>query len=371
MPRTRIILILPLVQALLDSFIPTHAQTHTQWKQALSPHPWSFPKDHGNHPEYRTEWWYFTGNLTDSKQKNYGYQLTFFRQGARRDTPPLKSRWTFRDLYFAHFAISDPSIPLFLKAQKISRAALDTAGSALDALHVWIDDWRATEINPSQFRLSADAGNFALDLLLTTKKPPILHGRDGLSQKSTRKGYASHYFSYTRLLTHGVIRIHNVEYPVSGTSWFDKEFSSSMLDTDQVGWDWFSIQFDNDCELMLYLLRHSDASTSYSGGTWVESDGQKIDISHRQFSVIPRREWTSPHTQITYPSGWTIRVPSLNLEIEFLPRTPDQELSFQLANRPLNYWEGACVAQGIYKGKPIRGHGFAELTGYDGMRPLR
>ena len=347
-------------------------KTHAQWKQATEPHPWSFPKDHGNHPEYQTEWWYFTGNLKNAANEPIGYQLTFFRQGARRDDPPLKSRWIFRDLYFAHFAVSYPSAKLFLKDQKTSRGALNTAGAAPDSLHVWIEDWRVDEIAPDKFRLQADSEEFAIDLLLTVLKPPILQGNRGLSQKSSRKGNASHYFSYTRLETHGTVRIDYHEHLVTGSSWFDKEFSTSALDPDQVGWDWFSIQLDNNHELMLYIIRQSDGSASrFSKGAWVDPDGVKTDLNRDQFSIIPRDQWTSPKTKATYPSGWTIRVPSLNLELEITPRLLDQELSFRLGAQSIIYWEGACSAQGVFRGREIQGHAFAEITGYAAPVPLR
>ncbi len=347
-------------------------QAQAPWKQATEPHPWAFPKDHGNHPDYRTEWWYFTGNLTNAAKEPLAYQLTFFRQGARRDDPPLKSRWTFRDLFFAHFAVSHPAQKIFLKDQKTSRGALDLAGAASEALRVWIEDWVIDELSPTEFRLQADAGDFAIDLYLSATKPPVLHGNKGLSQKSSQKGNASHYFSYTRLETHGIIRIHQQEHSVQGNSWFDKEFSTSALDPDQIGWDWFSIQLDNNYELMLYTIRQSDGTPSrFSKGTWVDPNGIKTDLKRDQFAIIPRDQWVSPKTKAVYPSGWTLRVPSLNLELELTPRLLDQELSFNLGAQSITYWEGACSARGILKGEEIQGHAFAELTGYSAPVPMR
>lgn len=364
--------LLHIIVALILLHTATQLTAQSPWKQATEPHPWSFPKDHGNHPDYRTEWWYFTGNVLNAAKEALAYQLTFFRQGARRDNPPLKSRWIFRDLYFAHFAVSHPAQKIFLKDQKTSRAALNLAGAAPDALKIWIEDWRVDELSPTQFLLQADAGNFAVNLLLKATKPPVLHGREGLSQKSSRKGNASHYFSYTRLETHGVIRIDQYEHHVQGSSWFDKEFSTSALDPEQVGWDWFSIQLDNNHELMLYNIREAEGSrSSFSSGTWIDPDGKKTHLSKNDFTIIPRGEWVSPKTNATYPSGWTIRVPLLNIEVELTPRLLDQELSFTIGAQPLAYWEGACIVRGIYQGQEIQGHAFAELAGYASPVPMR
>ena len=330
----------------------------------------SFPRDHGAHPNFKTEWWYFTGNLT-SDGKEYGYELTFFRRGI--DHPSAEknpSRWTVRDLYFAHFALTDGAGKRFYNTDRISRAAIGKAGAQPDRLEVWIDRWQAVQEADGPLRLQAEAegeaeeGGWKVDLLLTPDKPPVIQGTDGISRKGGEPGQASHYISFTRLSTRGTISIEGKERSVSGLSWMDHEFSSSMLNKNQVGWDWFSIQLGDGRELMLYQIRTvAGGKDPFSSGTIVGRDGAARPLSADAFTLTPLRYWKSEKSGGIYPGGWRIEVPSERLALGSEPLLENQELITSNSTR-VSYWEGASRFRGMKDGKSIEGKGYVEMTGY-------
>ncbi len=330
----------------------------------------SFPRDHGAHSNFKTEWWYFTGNLT-SDGKEYGYELTFFRRGI--DHPQSEknpSRWAIRDLYFAHFALTDGEGKRFLKTDKISREAIGKAGAKSDRLEVWIDRWRAAQNRDGTIHLQAEAEGEAdlpgwkIDLLLTSDKPLVIHGTDGISKKGGEPGQASHYISLTRLQTEGTISIDGKERPVSGLSWMDHEFSSSMLNKNQVGWDWFSIQLEGGREVMLYQIRTAEGGEDpFSSGTIIEPDGTARHLPADAFILTPLRYWKSKKSGADYPVAWRIEIPAERLTLESEPLLDDQELITSRSTR-VAYWEGASRFRGKQDGNPIQGKGYIEMTGY-------
>ena len=313
------------------------------------------------------EWWYFTGHLYDQSARRFGYEVTFFRKAVDdvrvREHP---SRWALRHLYFAHLAVTDVEGGTFSFSEKLSRAAFGKAGADPGRMKVWIDRWNLEPVTEEhqQLRLTAHDAGFGVDLTLTLDKPPVIHGREGISRKGAGPGQASHYYSLTRLATRGTVRVRGEPFEVTGTSWMDHEFGSGGLGEDQVGWDWFSVQFDSNVEFMLYLLRKRDGSHDpASSGTLILPDGTSRHLTRADFVVRTTDQWISPHTRAQYPAKWIVEVPSIPLEVTITPVLPDQELRTENSTR-VTYWEGAVDVRGHYRNAPVTGTGYVELTGY-------
>ncbi|CAB4243648.1 Predicted secreted hydrolase [Methylacidimicrobium sp. AP8] len=346
------------------------AASAESWRFAESPWSWSFPRDHGNHPDFQIEWWYLTGNLSSPSGSPYGFEITLFRRGLFHTPPQRESRWKMRDVFFGHFAISDIRAKEFFFAERADRGALGEAGSAEKTMEVWVGDWRIEAQPDGSLRAQAAEKGRKLALSLHPCKPPVLHGEAGLSRKADEPGAASYYYSFTRLQTEGLLTEPKKSIPLRGTSWFDHEFSSSTLGKDQVGWDWFALQLDSGEELMLYGLRKKDGSVDRTaGGSWVAPDGTRKGLRYGEFTFERLGAWKSPHTGARYPAGWRIRIPSLELDVEVAPRMADQELHLHALGE-IAYWEGAVRVSGTRQGSPIHGVGYVELTGYAGD-PLR
>ena len=328
---------------------------------------YTFPRDHGSHDDYGLEWWYFTGHLYDQSARRFGYEVTFFRKAIDdvrvREHP---SRWALRHLYFAHLAVTDVEGGAFSFSEKLSRAAFGKAGADPGRMKVWIDRWNLEPVTQDhgQLHLTAEDAGFGVDLTLTLEKPPVIHGREGISRKGAGPGQASHYYSLTRLGTRGTVRVRGEPFEVTGTSWMDHEFGSGGLGEDQVGWDWFSVQFDSNVEFMLYLLRKRDGSHDpASSGTLILPDGTSRHLTRADFVVRTTDQWISPHSRAQYPAKWIVEVPSILLEVTITPVLPDQELRTENSTR-VTYWEGAVDVRGHYRNAPIAGKGYVELTGY-------
>jgi predicted secreted hydrolase len=355
----------PLVQARLVALADGPAEGQVQgYLRAEGPVPLRFPTDHGPHSDHQTEWWYYTGNLVADGGQRFGYQLTFFRRAL---VPPAlraerESAWGTDQVYMAHVALTDVSGTRHQAFERFARGAAGLAGAQAAPYHVWLEDWQVEELEPGVTRLRAAQDGLALDLLLSDRKGPILQGDRGYSPKGPQPGNASHYYSLTRLETSGTVQVAETSYPVSGLSWMDHEWSTSALAPDQVGWDWFSIQMDDGSELMVFQLRKEDGSVDpFSSGTLVEPDGSSRHLDHDEFEIRVEDSWRSPRSEATYPARWMIIVPAVDLALEIEPLLPDQEMYVSYA-----YWEGAVAVEGLRAGKPVRGHGYVELTGYAG-----
>jgi predicted secreted hydrolase len=336
------------------------------WQRAIGPWAWLFPRDHGAHPDFKTEWWYFTGNLQDDRQRRYGYQLTLFRQGIQFTPAQPQSRWAVRDFYFGHFTISDINGDQFHVRERVSRGALGEAHAATGRMDVALGPWTIQQGPDEQIRLGASEPDMAIDLRERPLKPLVLEGVGGLSRKADGVGQASYYYSYPRLATSGRLRINGQTHAVSGLSWFDHEFSTSSLGPDQAGWDWFCLQLDNGEEIMLYAMRDkSGAMDPVSEGTWVNTDGTSQRLAPGSFSIARLGTWHSSVSGATYPAGWHIVVPGHGADLVFSPAMAGQELHLTRMGT-LDYWEGACSARGTVTGKPVSGVGYTELTGYAG-----
>jgi predicted secreted hydrolase len=315
--------------------------------RAADPRSFSFPEDHGLHPGFRNEWWYFTGNLETAEGRRFGYQLTFFTAAVAphaepsftaaapvTEAPPA-SAWRSERLWMAHLALTDVEAGVHYAVERFSRENPALAGAQAEPLRVWLEDWQLTQVDvDGSWRLQAADGELALDLLLVAQKAPVLQGENGLSRKSPEPGNASYYYSLTRLQTRGTVRTAGGEFSVSGSSWLDREWSTSALAADQSGWDWFSLQFNNGQELMYYQLRDAAGKVHpNSQGNWTDVDANQTLITPDRIALTELDHWTSP-TGIRYTTAWSMALDGNAWQIRAV-------LPGQWMNLTIPYWEGA------------------------------
>lgn len=325
--------------------------------RALRPRPFVFPQDAGPHPDFQTEWWYYTGHLRTPVGRDFGYQLTFFRRGLKPGEAPKGNAWATHQIYFAHLALSDLQNQQFYSHERWSRGSLGLAGAQAVPYRVWLQNWQVEALPDGSTALQAQTADFALRLKLNARKPVVLHGQAGLSQKSPEVGNASYYYSQTRLASEGSLSIKGENLAVKGLSWLDREWSTSVLSKAQVGWDWFSLQLADGRELMLYQLRNRDnAKDPISSGTLIDKTGKTTPIKASDFQIAVLGHWKSPQTGVVYPAVWQLSLPKHALNLTLKPLQKDQELRLSFA-----YWEGAVEVSG----PGLSGKGYVELTGYD------
>ena len=372
------------------------------YAQAAQPGVLRFPDDHGPHPEFRNEWWYFTGNVETEAKRHFGYQLTLFRSalappptlassaavgdllGRAADLMPANSsRWRTRQGFMAHFAVTDVQSGRLHAHERFSRGALGLAGARALPFRVWLEDWSVATSGDEPFRATANAGenemalaigsdqaifplrlratvdDLELDLDLEPQKPIVLQGEQGLSRKGVGTGNASYYYSFTRLGTTGTLHLGGRSYQVAGSSWLDREWSTGALRPELVGWDWFALQLADGRELMLYRLRRRDGSIDpASSGVVVDVEGGTRSLAADDVQLRVLSTWTSPRGDAVYPIRWRLRVdPGLEIEIEPYIRAQELDLAFR-------YWEGAVRVRGVNGDEGLAGHGYVELTGY-------
>ena len=331
--------------------------------QVVGPRPFAFPADHGPHPDYRNEWWYFTGNLDTADDRRFGYELTIFRFAVtphRELVGGQDSVWKTNQVFVAHFAITDVLAGEFHAAERYARGAAGLAGATAVPFRVWLEDWGITVMNErDSWRLTAQEGDLKLDLELVPAKAPVANGVDGYSQKSATAGNASYYYSMTRLETSGTLRTGNAEYNVTGLSWLDREWGSGALSADQAGWDWFAFQLSDGRDLMFYNIRRSDGKRDpYSAGTLTNANGSSEYLDADAVEIRVTRHWQNENGD-RYPLGWEIRMPGKEIRLVVTPVIDNQELV-----TIVRYWEGAVDVVGESSGKAVSGRGYVELTGY-------
>ena len=334
-----------------------------EFKLALPGYKFSFPADHASHDEFKTEWWYYTGHLRAKDGRKFGYELTFFRSAVDIEDGVKNSNWKLDNVYMAHFALTDLQGKRFYYDEVLNRPALDLAGARTDRYEVWNGPWSA-KLDNNKHLLSAKTKDYRINLALVPEKPPVEHGKNGVSQKASCKGCASHYYSLTRMKTTGTVTLNRQTFAVVGSSWMDHEFGSNQLTAEQVGWDWFSVQLNDGCELMLYIMRRSDGSVDEnSSATIVHANGKSEHLAKEQFTIKATDFWRSPKTKGKYPSGWDVEIPSRATKLQIRPELKDQELVTDKTTA-VTYWEGACSVSGISSGRATTGDAYVELTGY-------
>jgi predicted secreted hydrolase len=374
------------------------------YARATRPRPFEFPADHGPHPAFRTEWWYVTGNLTTAGGREFGFQWTVFRTSLSPDSArqralrtsrttraaegsessaaaPLPNEratrtgvdaqvgWRTNQVYMGHFAITDVAEGRHHGFERFSRGALELAGARAEPFAVWLEDWRLeAQHEGSAFpaRLYGGEDGASVELDLESVKPMVLQGDSGLSQKGPGEGNASYYYSYTRLEAAGTVTVDGVRHPVTGTAWLDREWSTSALAPDQVGWDWFALQLSDGRDLMLYQMRGRDgAPDPWSSAMLVDAHGGSRSLDFDAINLEATGSWSSP-TGVEYPSGWRISIADEDLALEVTPVLLEQEMDVTF-----RYWEGAVRVAGTSGGRPVTGVGYVELTGYgEQLRPM-
>jgi predicted secreted hydrolase len=363
----RLILLCALVGA-----VPQCIAAQTVWRSAEPDYAWSFPRDHWAHPAYKTEWWYFTGIVTDDADstRRFGYQFTFFRVGLTPDSLSFRSAWATSALIMGHASVTDLATGAHVFSEVLYRPndLLGAFGDPGDSLIAWSRGPYGTDGHWTvawngdgfDFHMRDDAQQMAFGFTTRPVKPRIFQGPNGYSRKGTGPTAASLYYSFTRLATEGTVTIGSDTFTVSGESWMDKEFGSNQLADDQVGWDWFSLRLDDGRDVMLYLVR-ADEGDDYARGTVVGPDGSVRYLDASDWALTATDTWRSDMTGATYPHRWRLGIPSLDLDVLIVPFVADQE-NVTVLVPGLFYWEGAVHVR-TRNGSPV-GEGYVELTGY-------
>jgi predicted secreted hydrolase len=331
-----------------------------------------FPRDHGPHPGFRTEWWYWTGNLKSETGRRFGFQLTFFRYqltpfGGASAWPDPPSAWRSRQIYLGHAALSDLAGKRHFQSERAARQAFGLGGWVQwgPDITLFLRNWYAVVL-PDAHRLHAFGDDFDFTLEMKPAKAPVRHGIDGYSRKGTTPERASCYYSFTRLETTGTVTAGGKTYEVEGESWMDHEFSTAPLEPGTVGWDWFSLQLSDKTEIMLYLLRQEDGEVNpASSGTYIDASGALRHLEKGYFQVFVKDAWKSAKSGAVYPRRWSLSIPLLGIDLDVSSNLADQEMR-TAGTTGVTYWEGSVSVKGTKGGSPVEGHGYVEMTGYTG-----
>jgi predicted secreted hydrolase len=320
-----------------------------------------FPRDHGAHPAYRTEWWYVTGWVRDAAGRERGIQITFFRNrpGVAEENP---SAFAPKQLLFAHAAIADPQLGRLRHDQRAARAGFEFAVAARDRTDVHIGDW-SLDSDPSGYVARIPANGFAIDLAFRTTESILLQGEGGYSRKGPQPNQASFYYSRPHLAVAGTLEIEGARHEVTGEAWLDHEWSSEYLAPEAEGWDWAGLNLNDGGALMVFRIRDKRGGILWAGGTLRLRDGSVRTFAPDEIRFTPVRDWQSPRTQANYPVAMRVEAGALSFVLE--PLMVDQELDSR-ASVGTVYWEGAVTAKSDER---IIGRGYLELTGY--WRPLK
>lgn len=339
--------------------------TNEDFSKAVEKRKFIFPDDHGPHPDFRTEWWYFTGNLTSDDKRKFGYQFTIFRTALSKQKNERNSKWNSNQIYMAHFAVTDIDENKFFFDERFSREGNNLAGAQINPFKVWVEDWQIiqtesrTKYELPTISIKAKTDKMEINFTLEAIKPFVLQGDEGLSQKGKQPGNASYYYSYTRLKTDGKIILSGQEFSVRGFSWMDREWSTSALSEDQKGWDWFALQLEDNTEIMYYQMRKKDGTADvFSKGVFVDEKGASQLITKDSVVLKVTDYWLSP-TGEKYPSGWNLQIPSKEINLKINPAVKNQ-----LMDVAVRYWEGSVKIEGTKNGNRVNGRGYVELTGY-------
>lgn len=334
----------------------------TIFKEAQPGRTLEFPRDFGAQPDYKQEWWYYSVHLESAAGDRLGYQLTFFRVALKSTDPKGSPSVSTQNIFAGHMALTIPARSEFISRDIAVPEILGLAAAANDHLEVRIDDWQIS-LKGDVHVLQARSRNLALDLRLTPQRPITLHGSGGYVARGNPTGSGYHY-SLSRLATQGEVRCGAQIYKVSGTSWFDREFGTTILGPKQRGWDWFALQLNDGRDVMLYLLRNRDGGLSpNSYGAIIDPRGQVSRLGPGDFQLTPTGHWKSPRTAAVYPAGWQLTIPGQYASLTIAPTVADQEVTL-LGLDSLTYWEGQVTVTGRRGPEPVSGRGYVELTGY-------
>jgi len=346
------------------------AQQDELWRSATPPYDFDVARDQASHPDYRLEQWSYSGNLTASDNRRFGYQLKFIRAGVSFK-PENPSRWAVRDLFITQLAVTDIDGKKFKTAERLNRAGVGWAGASAataaksEGLHLWNDDWEARQ-EGAKTLLRAVESDVGIELDLEAGRSPVAHGVDGVFQKGVLAFNASHYYSTTRMPTRGVLLLDGKRIEVAGSSWLDHEFGASFLEEGQRGWDWFAIELDDGTDLMIYQLRLADGTRDeYSIATIVHADGTSEPLRAEDFELEPLSHWMSLASSGNYPIHWRLKIPGRQIEIETRATVDDQEIR-AAQSVGVTYWKGELDVTGTHAGRVVKGRGSLEMTGYAG-----
>ena len=361
-----------LILSIIAISLPALAEDSSQYLSVTGPCNFEFPKDHGAHPGYRTEWWYYTGNLRSENGNQYGFQLTFFRSqisppGADKKWPKQPSAWRTSQVYMAHAAVSDINGKHHRYAEDVARGAIGLAGVNRSAQYtrVFFKNWSA-QIEAERHIIKVTAADFSYELKFKPAKPMVLHGDRGYSLKGSTPQRATCYYSFTRLDGQGTITVGGDTVAVTGSAWMDHEFSSYLLEPGISGWDWFSLQLSDETEIMVFLIRTIKGGLhAASSGTYINADGMSRQIANAEINVEVLDTWKSKHSKARYPARWRLQIAPLSIDVEITSNLPDQEMR-TLGSTGVTYWEGSVSIEGIKDKVPVKGDGYVELTGYAG-----
>jgi predicted secreted hydrolase len=331
------------------------------FRQVTSPRAFRFPQDWGAHPDYRSEWWYFTGNVVGENDEHYGFELTFFRFALEAHPVPRDSSWATNQVWMAHLAVMDVARQTFTSEERLSREALGLAGAESEPFKVWVESWSASrKADSGPIVLEASGDNAGVSLQLVPLKALVAQGDQGMDRKGAAPGNASRYYSLTRISVSGSVRIAGQDHKVTGLAWMDREWGSSTLAADTEGWDWFGLQLTDGRELMFYRLRQRGGTMSrWSSGALIGPRGEKIALGPQDVQLSATGQWQSEASGVRYPMHWRLAVPAAGLALDITPYVEGQELDLSV-----RYWEGAVTVAGQDSGRPISGSGYVELTGY-------
>lgn len=342
---------------------PMHAINHS-----MPVNPISIPDDGAAHYWAQNEWWYYTGHLTAEDNREFGYELTFFKRITNEDKIPdffipIPAYWFMDVGMLGHFAVTDLQNKKF-KAKEINNFIFNRSKADEKKYDLMIGTWTAREENGKHI-LCAEMKGYKIELELEPLKPVVFHGLNGILNKGAN--HANYYYSFTNMKTSGTLTVDGRPVKVEGISWMDHEYGTMKLAFPQTGWDWFSVQLDNNCELMIYLIRNDhDKIIDTGGGTFVLPNGKTVWITNDDINIKNLDYWYSEQTDSNYPASWEITIKSLNLKLNVDPVLAAQELQLE----PMPYWEGRVRISGTYNNLPVKGKGYVELVGYSKKYPL-
>ncbi|MFM7669618.1 MAG: lipocalin-like domain-containing protein [Betaproteobacteria bacterium] len=322
----------------------------------------SFPRDFGSHPDFRTEWWYATGWLQTADGKPLGFQVTFFRSATEheRSNP---SQFAPKQLIVAHAALSDPAVGKLQHDQRVARAGFGLAQTSESTTDIKLGKWTMRRDTNGMYRVTLPARDFSFDLILSPTQPVLQQGVNGYSRKGPNPQQASHYYSEPHLQVSGTLTRNGKPIVVSGTAWLDHEWSSTVLDTKAVGWDWVGVNLDDGRALMAFRIRAADGSSLWQHASLREKDGRLQQFNGDAIRFTPVRSWRSPRTQASYPVELTLEIDQQRWQIR--PLQDDQELDSRQSTGAV-YWEGAITLE---RDGRRAGRGYLEMTGY--VKPLK